>query len=189
MKIIFVRHGLTKEGKEKKDLIKEGINQAKLLAKRLKKTKIDKIYSSNMPRAIQTAEIISKELKLPFKIKPELEEYEEKIFLEENTSKWPNQEQIKLRNLKSFLNKLMSLKEKNITVLIIAHGITNRLILSHIMKIPMGRTFYFRQFNTCVNLIHWTKKSKIRNWKLSLMNDISHLTPSIGELKLSIPND
>ncbi|MFH1376605.1 MAG: histidine phosphatase family protein [Candidatus Woesearchaeota archaeon] len=185
MKIIFVRHGLTKEGKEKKNLIKEGREQARLLAKRLKKEKIDKLYSSDMPRAKQTAEIISKEINLPIELKPELREYEEAIFLVEDLSKWPEEEQKKLKKLKIFLNELIKSKEEDKTILVVAHGITNRLIISNIMKIPMGRTFYFRQFNTCINIIHWTKDSPIKDWKLSLMNDVSHLTHKLGELSKS----
>ena len=70
MLIYFVRHGES-EGNRKGlhqgpdvPLSEEGIKQGQVLAERLKKHKIDSIYSSPMIRAIQTAEIISDKLKI-----------------------------------------------------------------------------------------------------------------------------
>ena len=71
MLIYFVRHGES-EGNRKGlhqgpdvPLSEEGIKQGQVLAERLKKHKIDVIYSSSMIRAIQTAKIISDQLKIP----------------------------------------------------------------------------------------------------------------------------
>ena len=71
MLIYFVRHGES-EGNRKGlhqgpdvPLSEEGIKQGQVLAERLKKHKIDVIYSSSMIRTKQTAEIISDKLKIP----------------------------------------------------------------------------------------------------------------------------
>ena len=71
MNIYLVRHGQS-EGNLKKfhqgadvPLSKNGKVQAKILAQRFKKIPVDSIYSSPYIRAKQTAEFISKELKLP----------------------------------------------------------------------------------------------------------------------------
>lgn len=65
MEIYFVRHGETEWNKLKKfqglcdsPLTEKGILQAKLLSKHLKDIKFDKIYSSNLKRAKDTAKII-----------------------------------------------------------------------------------------------------------------------------------
>ncbi len=67
MKLILTRHGETEENKSKifqghlpTKLSKEGINQVRRLARRLKDEKIDAIYSSDLPRAIDTAKEIAK---------------------------------------------------------------------------------------------------------------------------------
>lgn len=65
-RIVFVRHGSTLWNKEKRaqghsnnPLDEEGFEQARLVAARLQKQSWDGIYSSDLLRARQTAEIIS----------------------------------------------------------------------------------------------------------------------------------
>ena len=73
MKVIFIRHGTDDDryrgGWSKADLIPEGIEQAKRLADYLKENnneyRIQKIISSDLPRAMSTAQFISAELGLP----------------------------------------------------------------------------------------------------------------------------
>lgn len=73
MKIFFVRHGKDDEnfrgGWSSLGLVPEGIEQVKQLAVRLRKKKeeydITKIVSSDLPRAVETAEILAEELELP----------------------------------------------------------------------------------------------------------------------------
>lgn len=71
MIIYFIRHGESEGNKKgfhqdpEVPLSQEGIKQSQVLAERLKKHRIDIIYSSSMTRAMQTAEIISNYLKIP----------------------------------------------------------------------------------------------------------------------------
>lgn len=75
MKVFFVRHGKDDDryrgGWSNFDLIPEGTEQAKRLAKHLRENNSDynikQIISSDILRAITTANIISDELKLPVK--------------------------------------------------------------------------------------------------------------------------
>ena len=72
MKIIFVRHGKDDDnyrgGWSKMDLIPEGIEQAKQLAKHIKENnqeyQIQKIVASDLPRTMTTARFISTQLGL-----------------------------------------------------------------------------------------------------------------------------
>jgi len=82
MKIVLVRHGESGHNARMNDnknssLTKKGKIQAELLGKRLKreKIKIDKIYTSNLIRSKQTAEIVSKIIKIP--ISKSFEEFSE----------------------------------------------------------------------------------------------------------------
>lgn len=73
MKVLFIRHGKDDDryrgGWSKTDLIPEGKEQAKRLASYLKDNnneyRIQKIISSDLPRAMSTARFISAELGLP----------------------------------------------------------------------------------------------------------------------------
>jgi len=71
MLVYFVRHGESEGNKKglhqgpEVPLSEEGIKQGQVLAERLKKYRINVIYSSSMIRAKQTAEIISNKLKIP----------------------------------------------------------------------------------------------------------------------------
>lgn len=73
MKLIFVRHGKDdnryRGGWSNLDLIPEGIEQAKQLAKHIKENNfnygISHILSSDLPRTMTTAKFISSELEIP----------------------------------------------------------------------------------------------------------------------------
>lgn len=75
-RLLFVRHGLTwyniqnkVSGTHNTKLSPKGIEQARMLAARLSETHIDVVFSSDLDRALKTAEIFLKEMKLPTKIR------------------------------------------------------------------------------------------------------------------------
>jgi len=70
-RLILIRHGMTDWNKEKKycgrrdiPLSDEGKNQALKLSRKLKSVNFDGVYSSDKKRAIQTARIIFKGLRI-----------------------------------------------------------------------------------------------------------------------------
>jgi len=84
MRLIFVRHGepvaiLLHEFSNRgwKDPPTEtGRQQAEILARRLARSGLTRIYTSPLMRAVQTAEILSQTLKVPFEINDALREYD-----------------------------------------------------------------------------------------------------------------
>lgn len=79
MKAIFVRHGKDDDGYRggwsDLDLIPEGVEQAKQLAKHLENTyRISKIISSDLPRALTTARHISDLVEIEIEKQPQLRE-------------------------------------------------------------------------------------------------------------------
>ena len=82
MKIIFVRHGKDDDrfrgGWSNFDLLPQGVNEAKLLAKHLKANKdfynISYIISSDLPRTMTTAGFAAEELGLPVLKEPRIRE-------------------------------------------------------------------------------------------------------------------
>ncbi len=180
MNIIFVRHGesahnakISEEGNS--SLTEKGRKQAELLGKRLRKYKISTIYTSNLLRAKETGEIISKILKIP--VKENLEELDEyssnhlrsvlRALIRRKTSR-------RLKRLKRFLNKISEKREEEKTILIIAHGVTNRIIMGYLSQIPLRKQLLrFSQENTCLNVLKW--KKEYNNWNINCINDIEHL--------------
>ncbi|MEK6895821.1 MAG: histidine phosphatase family protein [Nanoarchaeota archaeon] len=171
MKIILVRHGQSeanaagiRQGSEDNwtdtQLSEKGINQVKKLAERLKDEKFDKIYSSNLKRAIQTAEEINKY-------------HDKKIIIDKRLADALNKETSKdiIKKCKSFLKNI--LKEDK-TILIIAHGSINLTIMALLTTKNKEEGGKFvketSQHNTAVNII----EKENGEFKLKLINDISH---------------
>lgn len=172
MKIYLVRHA-QKEGEgENPNLTRKGIKQAKFLSRRLKKIKFEDFYSSNTNRTIQTSEVVSNKIKMKFKIEPSLNEYLSRD-IKENKLKWKKEELKRYNMMINFLNNKTKNPSSEINILIIAHGIANRLILSHFLKIPIEKTIPFRQDETNINILEYAPDYK--NWRLTKLNDNSHL--------------
>lgn len=80
-KIYLIRHGLTESNKKKiyagwceEVLCKEGLNAISEIGRKLKQFRIDKIFSSPIRRAVQTAEIINSFLKVGIEIEENFKE-------------------------------------------------------------------------------------------------------------------
>jgi len=180
MKIILVRHGESEhnagltDDSEETILTKKGRKQAESLGKKLKKEKILKIYASKMPRAKETAKIISKIINVPVKEEfEELNEYRSKLL----RSKLKMLFHKRLRKLKKFLKEISKDKEKNETIVIVAHGITNRIIMGYLLQLPLKNIVRFIQHNTGLIILYWNETYK--NWNLHSINNTSHLAEGL----------
>jgi broad specificity phosphatase PhoE len=180
MKIILVRHGESEHNAgltEDKDsvLTKKGRKQAEFLGKKLKKEKISEIYVSKMMRAKETAKIISKIINVPIKEEfEELNEYKSKIL----KSKLKRLFHGRLKKMRKLLKNISKEKNEEKTILIIAHGVVNRIIIGDLLQLSLKKQLLrFKQNNTGINILSWNENFK--NWKLDLMNDISHLTEKL----------
>lgn len=182
MRIIFVRHGEAsspldkffsgEKGDDTRILTEKGVKQAKLLAKHLGKYKFDEFYCSDLKRAKQTSLIVSKKIKLNPVIEKSLNEFDSET-LKKNKHKVDGEHKKHYLGLISFLNKITKNPEQEKTILIISHGNMNRVILSHFFKLDIKRLIPFRQMETTLNCIHWSKTHK--NWRLDYWNNYNHL--------------
>lgn len=172
MKIFLIRHGEKEPEGENSYLTKRGIKQAKHLAKKLNKIKFDEFYCSDLNRAKQTSEIVSKLIKVNPKIEKSLNEYEISD-IEKDEKNWPKNERSRKKKLYTFLDKLSKKRNAEKNILIIAHGVTNRIVIAHLLELPLKKLIVFQQDNTCINLLKWSKKFK--SWHLDKMNDSSHV--------------
>lgn len=196
MKLIIVRHGETEEnlsgivqGCSFGKLNKKGKSQIKKLAARLKKEKIGAIFSSDLERCKQTTREIAKYHKaVPihytktirerscgiFEGKPveELINHRQKLGIEKTEfrpEKGENYSDVKER-AKKFLEKIRE-KYKNKTVLIVSHGIFNKMLISVITGKPIDEAESIEQYNCCMNIIEISD----RTHSIYALNSIEHL--------------
>lgn len=180
MEIVFVRHG--EKIKEEGDLglSENGITQAKNLAKKLSKEKFDEIYSSNLNRAKETAKFVSEKIKLNPIIDESLNEFESNL-LKINEENWDKESRTHYNNLKKFLFNFTNRADEDKRILIVAHGITNRLILAIMLELELKNLIRFRLLETGISEIYWMPK--FGNWRLKYWNDVSHQPRELVEGK------
>ena len=172
MEITFIRHAEKEKTGEDPSLTKKGIKQAKYLAKRLKKEKFDEFYCSDLSRAKQTAEIVLKQIKIKPKVEKSLNEFKSEILIK-TKDKWDKEEKKHYDKLIFFLKNITKNPDDKKSILIIAHGIINRIILSYFFGLNLKKTMPFRQAEGGFNLIYWVEKFK--NWRLKVWNDNNHI--------------
>lgn len=194
-RLILVRHAETKKnalGKlhmpgDHEGLSKKGRKQAKVLAKRLLDFKPQVVFTSNEKRAINTAEIIAKMLKVPYKVEPGLEErnwgdftdrpwkdivsvldrmslVERYLFVPPGGESWKAFEKRLIVNVE----KLVSEKE---TIVIVTHGGAIRALMPYLLGVPREESFSFDLANASISMFDYNGKV----FKKIIVNDISHL--------------
>ncbi|MCX7829958.1 MAG: histidine phosphatase family protein [Acidobacteria bacterium] len=184
-RLYLVRHGETEwnadnrgQGSIDIPLSKNGIAQAEALGEYLNSLpKPQKIYCSDLKRAVETAKTLSKILEVEnIEINPLLKEincglWEGKFIddLAKNYSKdyamWrlnssfrcpegESVEDVRERVEKFFIEKRIELSCVE-TAMVVAHGIFNRAVLSFIMDLPLQNCRYFEQDNGALNVFVW----------------------------------
>lgn len=147
--IYLLRHGLDDEnfigGHSNLPLIEEGIKQVELATNFIIKNnlKINKIFTSDITRAVQTAEIINKDLKLPIIKKEYLREldkgdltgksreyvqehYKEYIGLKDINKKYPNGESM-IEFYQRIKNNLETILKEDNSLIITHRGVINMI--------------------------------------------------------------
>jgi broad specificity phosphatase PhoE len=196
MRLFLVRHGETEEnvkgiiqGHHPGKLTSLGIEQAILLANRLKEVRFDAIYSSDLQRAADTAKEISKFQSVSVQYSELLRErnagifqgrsFEEmRIAQEESRAEIEEYQPLEGESFKDvqgrairFLKKLIDQYQEE-TILAVAHGRLNKLMLAHALNQSIKETLTISQANTCVNILEYEHGI---NFKVSLINCTRHL--------------
>lgn len=166
------------------NLNKTGLDQAKDLAYKLKEIKFDIIFTSDLLRAKQTTEEISKYQSCKILEEKALRErnfgiYEGKVnTLYKNQIKKTSLDMWEFspeggesyldvtKRVKPFIDNLLTLNYDN--VLLSAHGGLNKVAIVYLMKWQLSSLSSFRQSNACINLISYNNKSET----LKILNNI-----------------
>ena len=194
--LYLIRHGVTSWNKQKRycgyidvPLSKEGREQAQKLAKSIKPIKFDAVYSSDLKRAIKTAQIVFGKTRKIVEV-PALQEmnfgvleglYHEQIIKKYGGifTKWlhnpyknhiPKGEDINKfqKRVTNAINKIIA-ANRGKTVAAVCHGGT---ISVYVMSILKKKTFWkYVPKSTSVTIVEY-KNNKPR---IKLFNDTSHL--------------
>ena len=196
-KVILIRHGETDWSYQKRycgftdiDLNEKGRQQARELLKRLSKEKIHKVYSSDMKRTLQFAEIVFKDV--PVKEMVNLREMNFGIFegliykdimekYPQIYGKWlerpldiaiPQGESLNsmARRVRKALRRILS-HNRNKIVAVFTHAGPIRVILCDILKVDLKEIWQIEQELASISIIEFVEG----RGKVHLLNDISYL--------------
>lgn len=203
--IYIVRHGQTEwnllgktQGHGNSDLTPKGIEQAELLADSMTKYPIDYIYSSDLGRAYQTAEIIGNKLSIEVEktealremnfgtwegriIKDIIEEDPELYKMwrnEPHLAKIPQGEtlsQIKERT-DAFIKEINE-KYDGKHIVLVTHSLCTRIMLLSFLDSDVKNIYRINQANTALNIIELRDYGPV----VMKMNDTTHI---INDTKL-----
>ena len=191
MKLIITRHGETVQNKKRicqghthGKLSREGKTQAKKVAKRLSKEKIDAIYSSDLKRATDTAKEIAKFHQLTVQFDQRLRErFFGKFQGKAIPEKWDwrslvdegiEEDQAMIERFNSFLKETHG-KHKNETVLVVTHGGIKKIFIFGVNKKKTEKLGDFPIKNTSVSIFEMDEFNKITP---ILVNCTKHLEKS-----------
>jgi 2,3-bisphosphoglycerate-dependent phosphoglycerate mutase len=199
--VIIVRHGQTewnikgiRQGNLDSRLTEKGMAQAKALAQRLTREHFTALYSSDLGRAVQTAEEVASVTGHEIITDPRLRERHLGIFQglsgEEIKQKHPEEyklhrslgpdyvipggESVKqqvARNI-AYLNEIGS-KHLGETIVVVTHGGVISGLFRHTFSIPFNAPRRFEFTNAGLNIFAYDEGS----WFLLTWGDVSHLAP------------
>ena len=198
-RVILVRHGQTKwnvelkyQGHSEIELTPTGLQQAELVAARLAKEPIAAVYSSDLGRALMTAQRIAAVHSLSVTPVKGLREYcfgeWEGLTYQQISARWPdisvnffkNPDDVRVPGGESFgevkargeasVQQLVA-QHPDQTIVLVSHGGTIRTILCAALGLHLNRVWSIRQDNTAVNIIEYNGEAVT----VTLVNDIHHL--------------
>ncbi|MEQ1759268.1 MAG: histidine phosphatase family protein [Vicinamibacterales bacterium] len=210
MKLIVVRHGETEWNRQRREqghldspLTENGVRQAEALARRLGHLTIDALYSSDLGRAVQTAEVIGAACKQPVRLDQQLRERHMGVFQgltwDEMSLQFP-QERAEYERTGFFrtipegetaeerrdrsIRVLTAIAERHPhdTVVVVTHGGFLMGFLEFVLGIPSGSGTRFKKDNGSFNSFEYDGLG----WCLRTWNDLSHLESNSAPMWIMI---
>ena len=184
-KLILIRHGETDKNvnnslhttNDSESLNSNGIEQIRFTANKLISLSPSKIYSSKERRAIESANILSESLKVPFELINGMEERNWGIFtgkpwdevkkildpmtLDERYNYVPPNGE----SWKTFATRLISAIKKIVdtnseqTIVVVTHGGAIRALIPYLLNIPREESFKYNPDNASIFLFYYDGKT------------------------------
>lgn len=196
--IFFLRHGVTDwnnigrwQGQTDIPLNATGLAQAESVADRLASAHFDQIYSSDLERALVTAQAVAARHKgVEVKVTKAWRERHagtfEGLTSDEISVKYPDAYaemvkgfmeppegetfQVFTERLKQDLDRIIS-EHAGQRILVVSHGGAIRGMAHVTLGVPQEKVWGLQAGNTALSLIGWTS----RGWRLDFWNDTTHL--------------
>ncbi|MGI6225422.1 MAG: alpha-ribazole phosphatase [Peptococcales bacterium] len=179
--IYLIRHGQIELPKSKRTYIgqinlplsQEGYKQGQSLAQKLSKVKLDKVFSSDLSRSLTTAQLIAEKKGLIVEKRRDLREISlgewEGLSFSEVASRYPQEFKERGRDIGYFrppggesfadcslrvlvaFNEIIQSPYENIAI--VGHAGVNRLLICHILGMPIGNLLRIVQDYACLNII------------------------------------
>lgn len=199
MLLIPIRHGETEWNTERREmghldspLTARGVRQAEAIARRLSLVSVQSLYTSDLGRAVQTAEIIGAATGMPIRLEPGLRERDMGAFQgltpDEITERFPKQiaeyrrvrfhaevpggESAKERSERSVrvLTEIAS-QHTDQTIVVVTHGGFLTGFLEFVLGLAPGNSWRFKKQNASFNAFEFGQGK----WTLGTWNDVEHL--------------
>jgi broad specificity phosphatase PhoE len=199
MKLVIVRHGETEwnvqdkaTGKLDSPLTPKGIRQADAIADRLRRLSFTTFYSSDLGRAVQTANIIAEVCGKKIIFDSELREWNMGIFqgltVSEMHKKFPHERQDYERigdeyvipegeSLRQCRDRgfrvLNAIAKRHLdeTIVVVTHGCVLMGFFEMVLGLPPGNSWRFKLYNANLCTFEYVNG----RWSLIVWNDVSHL--------------
>jgi broad specificity phosphatase PhoE len=180
------------QGHNDSDLTEEGLIQLEKIKEFLKNYKIDVVFSSSLGRALKTAKKICENRNVEYIIDDNLKEINwgelSKLSVEELLKKWSEyykSEKVKgiprenirpkngensfdhIKRVKKVLDKIIK-DYNNKTVVLVAHGGTNKVIIGLLRKVDPEEFYNIEQNNACINLLELSEKGNLLKSELNI---------------------
>ncbi|MCM8813547.1 MAG: histidine phosphatase family protein [Candidatus Omnitrophica bacterium] len=197
--ILIIRHGQTQwnverriQGHDDSALTAIGIAQAESLAARLRTDPCAALYSSDLRRALQTAQIVARQCQAPLHTAPELRERNHGIFqgltFAEAQEKYPaeyarymdggpdyvipsgeSKRQFQERAWAWFL--ACAQRHRGQTVAVVTHGGVLKAMVRAVLNVPLAGHCSIRLYNGSINRFAVDE----RGWTIETLGDTAHL--------------
>jgi 2,3-bisphosphoglycerate-dependent phosphoglycerate mutase len=186
MKILIIRHGESEadilgvhEGREDFELTAKGKMQAEAMAKWINQNFcIDKIYSSTLKRARQTAELLSKETSIDIAFRDELMEFNNGLLAglsrEEADRKYPRipdlpvhksvygmESRLEFRYRADYtLSAILNENDMESTIAVVSHGGMINQLYHSFLSLPVASNIHIATGDTGIHLWHLDDKGR-----------------------------
>ncbi len=197
MNIIVIRHGQSEadilnvhEGRADFSLTKLGHKQALAMANFISSNyNINKIYSSPLKRASETAEFLSNRINIPIIYEDELMEFNNGLLAglsreeaneryPEPSVRWPHTSMYGMESMiefrsraESILSKIISENDYDSTIAIVAHGGIINMLFRSFLELPLNSRIFLSTGDTGIH--HWQVTSCCN--RVIYANKLSHL--------------
>lgn len=196
--ITFIRHGETEwnvagkqQGHQNSDLTSRGIQQAEMIGRYLRTNSYDLIYSSDLKRALHTAQLINEQLKIPLIKNKNLRERKLGIMEGLTRDEFKIRYSIEFKRFTSDIDYVIPQGEssrqfyqrtiKSVEEIVDAHPGEKLLVITHggnlscifrrIFDIPLDKKRNFSLLNSSLNTFEITDQQ----WKLISWGNVLYL--------------